>query len=168
MQREEDFLKKKLAYPYEKIQTLESFCKPLNLRREDCSSTSKQSCPVFTEIIRTQAINVEKKTKNPKELTTFYLKIDVLLLFTDFFPIYKVTCKEAYGINSLYSYSTPSSKWEAGRKKTAVQLDYVTDDRLRILLENKKRGGPNSCMERLYVKRGERKTTYEATDNLYD
>ena len=68
----------------------------------------------------------------------------------------------------MHSYSTPSFKWEAGFKITVVQLDYVTDDKLRILLENNMRGGPNSCMGSLYVKRGERKTLYEALNNIYD
>ena len=43
-----DYLfKRKLAYPYEKGKTNESFYKPLKLGREDYFSTLKQSYPEF-------------------------------------------------------------------------------------------------------------------------
>ena len=95
-----------------------------------------------------------------------YLKNDVLLL-TDIFQNYIDTCKKAYGINPLYSYSTPSLTWKAGLKMTGVKLDYITDDKLRLLIENNMRGGPSACMGSRYVKRGERKILYEDLNNLY-
>ena len=90
-----------------------------------------------------------------------------MLLLPDIFQIYIDTCKKAYGINPLYSYSTPSFTWKAGLKMTGVNLDYITDDKLRLLLENNTRGGPSSCMGNRYVKRGERKIVYEDMNNLY-
>ena len=163
---EDDLFKRKLAYPYEKGNNSESFYKPLKLGREDYFSTLKQSYPSFEEIIRTQAIIVKNKINNLKELTMLYLKNDVLLL-TDIFQNYIDTCKKAYGFNPLYSYSTPSFTWKAGLKLTRVKLDYITDDKLRLLLENNMRGGPSSCMGNRYVKRGERKIVYEDMNNLY-
>ena len=50
---------------------------------------------------------------------------------------------------------------------TGVTLDYITDDKLRLLLENNMRGGPSSCMGNRYVKRGETKIVYEDMNNLY-
>ena len=50
---------------------------------------------------------------------------------------------------------------------TGVKLDYITDDKLRLLLENNMRGGPSACMGCRYVKRGERKIVYEDLNNLY-
>ena len=50
---------------------------------------------------------------------------------------------------------------------TGVKLDYITDDKLRLLLENNMRGGPSACMGNCYVKRGERKIVYEDMTNLY-
>ena len=163
---EDDLFKRKIAYPYEKGNTIESYYKPLKLGREDYFSTLKQSYSDFDEIIRTQAIVVKNKITNLKELTMLYLKNDVLLL-TDIFENYIDTCKKAYGINPLYSYSTPSSTWKAGLKMTGVKLDYITDDKLRLLLENNMRGRPSACMGRRYVKRGERKRVYEDMNNLY-
>ena len=163
---EDDLFKRKLAYPYEKGKNIESYYKPLKLGREDYFSTLKQSYPDFEEIIRTQAIIVKNRITNLKELTMLYLKNDVLLL-TDIFQKYIDTCKKAYGINPLYSYSTPSFTWKAGLKMTGVTLDYMTDDKLRLLLEKNMRGGPSSCMGNRYVKRGERKLVYEDMNNLY-
>ena len=163
---EDDLFKRKLAYPYEKGKTIESYYKPLTLGREDYFSTLKQSYPDFEEIVRTQAIVIKNKISNLKELTMLYLKNDVLLL-TDIFRNYMDTCKKPYGINPLYSYSTPSFIWKAGLKMTGVKLDYITDDKLRLLLENNMRGGPSSCMGNRYVKRRDRKTVYEDKNNLY-
>ena len=101
-----------------------------------------------------------------KDLTMLYLKNDVLLL-TDVFQKCIDTCKKAYGINPLYSYSTPFFTWKAGLKMTGVKVDYITDDKLSLLLENKMRGGPSSCMGNRYVKRGERKLVYEDMNNLF-
>ena len=95
-----------------------------------------------------------------------YLKNDVLLL-TDLFQNYIDTCKIAYGINPLYSFSTPSFTWKAGLKMTGVKLDYITDEKISLLLENIMRGGASSCMGNRYVKRGERKIVYEDMTNLY-
>ena len=50
---------------------------------------------------------------------------------------------------------------------TGVKLDYITDDKLRLLLEIYMRGGSSSCMANRYVKRGERKIGYEEMKNLY-
>ena len=50
---------------------------------------------------------------------------------------------------------------------TGVKLDYITDDKLRLLLEKNMRGGPSACMGNLYVKRGERRIAYEDVKNLY-
>ena len=163
---EDELFKRKLAHPYEKGKTLESCYKPLKIGREDYFSTLKQSHPDFEEIMRTQAINIKNKINNLKELTMLYLKNDVFLL-TDISQKYIDTCKKAYGSNPLYSYSTPSCTWKAGLKKTGVKLDYITDDKLRKLLENNMRGGPSSCMGSRYVKKGERKIVYEDMNNLY-
>ena len=50
---------------------------------------------------------------------------------------------------------------------TGVHLDYITDDKLRILIGNNMRGGPSSCMGNRHVKRGKRKVPYEDMNNLY-
>ena len=109
---------------------------------------------------------MKNKVTKLKELTMLYLKIDVLFL-TDIFQNYVDTCKKTYGINPFYSYSTPSFTWKAGLKMTGVNLIYIIDDQLRILLENNMRGGPSSCMSSRYVEREERRIVNEDMNNLY-
>ena len=84
---EDDSFKRKLAYPYEKSKTIESFYKPVKLGREDYFSTLKHSSPDFEDLIRTQGIIIKNKKTNLKELTMLYLKNDMLLL-TDIFQNY--------------------------------------------------------------------------------
>ena len=163
---EDDLIKRKLAYPYEKGKTIESFYKPLKIGREEYFSTLKQSYPDFEDTIRTQALIIKNRITNLKELTMLYIKNDVFLL-TDIFQNYIDTCKKAYGVNPLSSYSTPIFTWKAGLKMTGVNLDYITDDKLRLLLENNMRGAPSYCMVNCYVKRGERKHVYEDMNNLF-
>ena len=91
---EDDLFKRKLAYPYEKGKTLESYYKPLKLDREDYFSTLKHSYPDFKEVIRTHAIFMKNRITNLKELTMLYLKKDVLLL-TDIFQNYTDTCNKS-------------------------------------------------------------------------
>ena len=83
-----------------------------------------------------------------------YLKNDMLLL-ADIFQIYIDTCKKAYGINPIFSCSTPSFTWKAGLKMTGKKLHYITNDKLRLILKNTMREGPSSCMGNRHVKRGE-------------
>ena len=163
---EDDLFKRKLAYPYEKGNNIESYYKPLNLGRENYFSTLKQSYPDSEETIKTQAIIVKNRITNLKELTMLYLKNDLLLL-TDIFQNYIDTCKKAYDINPLYSYSTPSFTWKAGLKMTGVKLDFITDDKLRLLLENNMQGGPSACMGNRCVKRGERDIVRRLEQSLW-
>ena len=94
-----------------------------------------------------------------------YLKTDIFLLKK--FQNYIDTCKSAYDINPLCSYSTPSFTWKAGLNYTGVQIDFITGDKLRILLDKNLRGRPSFCMGNCHVKRGDRKVVYEDMNNLY-
>ena len=50
---------------------------------------------------------------------------------------------------------------------TRVKLDYITDDKLRLLLENNMRRGPHFFMSNRFVKRGDKKIVFEDMNNLY-
>ena len=50
---------------------------------------------------------------------------------------------------------------------TGVKLDFITDDKLKLKLENIMRRGLRSCMGNRYVKRGERKIVYEDINKLF-
>ena len=98
---EDDLFKRKLAHPYGKGKTIESFYKPLKLGGDDYFSTLKQSYPYFEEIIRTQAIIVKNKITNLKELTMLYPKNGVLLL-TDIFQNYIHVKKPMVSIHYIH------------------------------------------------------------------
>ena len=88
-----------------------------------------------------------------------YLKIGVLLL-TDIFKNCIVECKEDYGNNPVYSDSTPYFTRQEGVKSMGVKLEFITDDRFRLFLENNMRGGTSSCLSNRHLKR-ERKLLCE-------
>ena len=89
-------------------------------------------------------------------------------ILADVFQNYVKVCRIAYGFNPFFSYSTPIFRYKSSLKATGVHLDYITDDKLRILLENNMQGGPWFCMGNRRVERGEIKMLYEVMNNLFD
>ena len=140
----DDFLKEKLAYPYEKF-NLNNLHEPLNLTKEDYWSTLTQSHPCEDDIKRTQQLIDTYNITTAQELTELYLKMDVLQL-TDVFENFVEKSTLEYGINPLYSYSLPGYTWKAGLKLTKIKLDFLKDKQLLLLLENNIRGGISSVM----------------------
>ena len=71
------------------------------------------------------------------------------------------TSQSAFGFNPLSSYNTPYFTWKAGGlKKTGKELNYLTEDNLRLFAENHMRGGPASVMGVRYVKNKNLKIGY--------
>ena len=136
--------KKKLAYPFEYF-TLSNFQEPLNITKEDFWSTLTQSYPIDDDLKRTHELIENYKIKNDQEVTMLYLKMDVLLL-GDVFENFVEKSTLMYGINPLYSYSAPGYTWKAGLKLTNIELDYIREKILLLLLEKSIRGGISSIM----------------------
>ena len=67
--------------------------------------------PPDEEIDCTQEITKKFNLKTGIDLTLFYLQMDVLQL-ADVFENFVQTSAEEYGINPLYSHSTPGCTWE--------------------------------------------------------
>ena len=68
----------------------------------------------------------------------------------------------------LFSYSRPIFKWKAGLKYTRVELAYITDDILRLVLEKNMKGGLASVMANPFVKTGDTsKIKYGDITNIY-
>ena len=112
----DDLCKKKLAYPYEKL-NLENMSQSLNLSTEDYWSTLTQSYPCDDDTKRTLEFIDKYNITTPQQLTFLYLKMDVLQL-PDVFENFVQTSAEKYGIDPLYSYSAPGYTWKAGLKLT--------------------------------------------------
>ena len=98
-------LTKKLAYPYEKFNSLDDYQKPVdNLKKEDFFSKLKNDYPSEEEIERTTKIINYLNIESGKKLTKIYFKSDVFLLTCVFEKVIKVSVTE-FGINPLYCVS---------------------------------------------------------------
>ena len=142
------YLRKKLAYPYEKF-NLNNLHEPLNLTKEDYWSTLTQSHLCEDDIKRTQQFIDTYNITTAQELTELYLKMDVLQL-TNVFENFVEKSTLEYGINPLYSYSLPGYTWKAGLKLTEIKLDYIKCKELLLLLENNIRGGISSVITQIH------------------
>ena len=156
-----------MAYPYEYL-NLSNIQELLNLTKEDFWSTLKQTTPPDEKINRTQEIIKKFNVKNGQELTMIYLKMDVLQL-ADVIENFVEKATLEYGINPLYSYSLAGYTWKAGLKlKTNIELDFIKDTDLLLLLENNIRGGISSVMGPRYIESDENtKLLYIDAKNLY-
>ena len=144
-----------------------NFQEPLNLTKEDYWSTLTQSYPCDDDIKRTQQLIDKYNITTPEQLTMLYLKMDVLQL-TDIFENFVQTSTEEYGINPLYSFSAPGYAWKAGLKLTNLQLDFIEDKHLLLLLEKNIRGEISSVMGDRFVESNENKQIlYIDANNLY-
>ena len=65
----------------------------------------------------------------------------------------------------MYSYSTPYFTRKTSLKYTRVKLNFITDDKLILLLENYMRGGPSFVLGNRQVKREEKKIACEDMTN---
>ena len=75
------YLKKKLAYPYQYFNSIDNYQKPvINFYKEDFFTKLKNECPDNEEIERTKEIIKVFDIKNGEELTKLYCKSDVILL----------------------------------------------------------------------------------------
>ena len=162
------YLTKKLAYPYEYLNSIEDYQKPVNnLKKEDFFSKLKNKYPDDEEIERTKEIIKIFNIKDGEELTEIYLKSDVLLLACVFEKFIKVSLND-YKINPLYCVSLPGYTWECGLKYTGINLQTLQDKDLILTFKNNIRGGISSVMGERYVKSDDdKKILYMDATNLY-
>ena len=162
----DDELSEKLAHPYEYF-ILDNFQEPLNLTKEDFWSTLKHETPPDVEINRTQEIIKKFNTKTGTGLTMFHLQMDVLPL-AEVFENFVEKSTLMYGFNPLYKYLAPGITWKAGLKLTNIKLDFIKDEKLLLLLENKIRGGISSVLgDRHVVLDVNKQILYIDANNLY-
>ena len=159
------FLNKKLAYPYEYLNIIDEYKKPVdNLEKEDFFSKLKNGYP---DDEQTKEIIKLFNIKDGGELTKLYCKSDVILLTDVFEKFVKVSTKE-YGINPLYCVSLPGYTYQCALKYTDIKLQTIQDKDLILLIENNIRGGISSVMADRFVKSDEnKKILYIDATNLY-
>ena len=74
----------------------------------------------------------------------------------------------AYGKKPLYLYSTTSYAQKAGLEITGVELDFMSDDKLIMLLEVKMVGGPAFAMGNCFVKSSDPGKKEKCETNTFD
>ena len=121
------YLKENLAYPYEYLNSIEDYQKPVNnSKKEYFFSKLKIRCPDDEEIERTMDIIKKFNIKNGEEFTEIYLKSDVFLLTCVFEKFIKVSFNE-FDVNPLYSDSLPGYIGQCGLKYTEIYLQTLQD-----------------------------------------
>ena len=162
------YLNKKLAYPYQRFNSIDDYKKPVNdLKKEDFFSKLKNDYPDDDEIEPTKQIIKLFNIKNGEELTKLYCKSDVILL-ADVFEKFVEVSTEEYKINPLYCVSLPDYTYQCALKYTNIKLQTLQDKDLILLIENNIRGGISSVMGNRYVKSNKsKKISYADATNLY-
>ena len=94
--------------------------------------------------------NQRKKINNVVSKNNVLIKTEIFQNFS------KKNCKGAHGFNPLFCQTAPSFTWNAGSKISGVRIEYITDDKLRSLLQNLMRSGPASVMGSRFVKRNDK------------
>ena len=116
------YLKKKLAYPYEYFNKIDDYKKPAsNFKKEDFFSKLKNDYPDDEEIERTKEIIELFNIKDGEELTRLYCKSDVILLADVFEKFVKVSTEED-GINPLYCVSLPGFTYQCALKYNDIKF----------------------------------------------
>lgn len=85
--------------------------------------------------------------KNMGEYTDLYLKTDVLLL-TDVFENFRMTCKTHYSLDPAFYLTSPSLSFDAMLLKTGVRLELVDNLEIIRIIQKGIRGGICMCSKR--------------------
>ena len=84
--------------------------------------------------------------KNMREYN-LYLKTDVILL-SDVFENFRKLCKENYGVDPAWYFTTPGVARDAMLKMTKVELELITDTNMYLMIEKGIRGGISQISKR--------------------
>ena len=75
-----------------------------------------------------------------KDYHILYNLSDVLLL-ADAFENFRNICTNHYGLDPAWYYYAPGLAWDAALKITKVQLEFLSDPDMLLMIENGSRGG---------------------------
>ena len=78
--------------------------------------------------------------KTFQEYHHLYLKTDVLLL-ADVFENFRNICLNNYDLDPVWYYTSPGLAWDACLKKTAVELELLSDPDMLLMVEQGICGG---------------------------
>ena len=161
------YLSKKLVYPYEYFDSLESYPKLDDNIKKNFFSQWKNTYPNDAEVERTKKNIKLFNNRKREELTKIYLNSDKILLTCVFEKFIKVSPFE-FDINSLYCALLPSFTWLWGLRYTGINLQTLQDKELISLMENKIRGRISTVIADRSVKSDEdEKISHIVAESLY-
>ena len=143
------------VYPYEYMDISERFDETSSPDKEALYSSLNMEH--ITDIDHRHAKRVFKKlnTKHLGDYHDLYVQSDTLL-FADEFANFRNNCIEIYELDLVHFLSAPGLAWQAGLKKTEVELELLPNVDMLLMVEKGIRGGICHAIHR-----------YEEANNKY-
>ena len=140
-------LTRKLAYPYEYMNCLDTFQEtqmpPIekfysSLNNEKVSEEGYQN-----------ALEIWDKfqIRNLHEFTSIYNKVEILLL-ADVMENFRDISLKIHKLDAAWCYTTPGFAWDCMLKMTKQKLELLNDYYMILMIENGIRGGVSQCSNR--------------------
>lgn len=142
-----DLVTKKLAYPYEYMDSEEKYLETELPPIEKFYSTLNKEGVDEKEYQNAKDIWEKFKVKNLQEFTELYNKVDVLLL-ADIMENFRDISLKTYKLDPAWYFTTPGFAWDAMLKLTKVELELLTDIKKFLMVEQGIRGGITQCSNR--------------------
>ena len=133
-------VKKKGVYPYDYIDSISKFNDAKLPSQKDFYSLLNDEHIKQKDYKHAKKVWNTFKIKNMGEYHDLYLRTDVLLL-SDVFENFCMTCLENYGLDPAHYVSSPGLAWDAMLKMTGVNLELITDVDMHQFIERDTRGG---------------------------
>ena len=149
-------LLKKGIYPYEYMDSFERFGETQLPEKEKFYSSLSGKGITDEEYAHAKQVWEAFGCRNLRDNHNLHVATDSALL-ADVFENFRKVCQEKYGLDPAHYYSAPGLSWDALLKKTGVELEFLTDMDMHLMIERGMRGGIS-----MVSKRYARRTTRES------
>jgi intergrase/recombinase len=142
-----NLITKKLAYPYEYIDSPEKFKKTYLPPIEKFYSSINNEDVKEKEYKNAQEIWNKFEIKDLQEFTNLYNKVDILLLADIMENVREISLK-THKLDPAWYFTTPGFVWDCMLKMMKQKLELLTDYDMILMIENGTRGGISQCSNR--------------------
>jgi len=142
-----DLLTRKLAYPYEHMDSLEKFKETQLPPIEKFYSSLNNEHVSKGESQNVQQIWEKFKIINLQEFTNLYNKVDILL-FADIMDNFRNISLKTYRLDPAWYFTTQWFAWDCMLKMTKQKLELLTDYDMVLTIDRGIRGGISECSNR--------------------
>ena len=140
-------VKRKGIYLYEYMDSLERFKETKLPPKEVFYSRLIEENISDEDYAHAQKVWREFKIEHFQDYHNLYNETDVLLL-ADVFESFRNICIENYKLDPAHYYTAPGLFWDACLKMTGVQLEFLTDVDMLLMVEEGIRGGVSMISNR--------------------